>query len=253
MNSSLTETGLQSVDSFYFLTLKDLLCFSSFYIINTNTNNIKNLKKITESRLLNLKTFFYHYKEKRILNKNKLLITQNHNTIFSKFPKLLKFHKYLYLPNSNLFQNNETFINTEGLIKKTTKLIFKNKTKSNWQLIRKFAVTINNIFLINNFKDKSLIYFNSKNLYNFKNLINFQFYSTKTLTNISYFLNTRNKTFIIHKKFPSFKKNTIKLFKTKLKFWLDDFFIGGKDRFCNNSLTMINSSKNIKLQTTNFL
>ena len=57
----------------------------------------------------------------------------------------------------------------------------------------------------------------------------------------------------MYKKFSSFKKGSVKLFKTKIKFWLDDFYTGGKDRFCSNSLTMINCSQNLKLQTTNFL
>lgn len=48
LNSSLTETGINNFASFSFLTFKDLLFFSSFYIINVNISNIKNLKKITE-------------------------------------------------------------------------------------------------------------------------------------------------------------------------------------------------------------
>lgn len=220
-------------------------------MINVNTNNIKNLKKITESRLLTLTIFFHNSKEKTILKNNKIFITQDHNIISKNFSKFLKFKTYLYLPNSNFFENNETFLNTEGLIKKTTKLIFRNKTKSNWKLIRKFA--INTIFFINNIKDKKLIFFNNKNLSNFKNLINFQFYATRSLTNLNYFLNNGNKTFIIYKKFSNFKKGSIKLFQTKIKFWLDDFYIGGKDIFCQHSLTMINCSQNFKLQMTNFL
>ena len=253
LNSSLTETGVNNLASFSFLTFKDLLFFSSFYIINVKTDNIKNLKRITESRLLTLNTFFYNYKEKTVLENNKILITQDYNIISQNFEKFLIFKKYLYLPNNNFFENNETFLSTEGLIKKTTKLIFKNKTKSNWQLIRKFAVSTNTIFLINNIKDKKLIFFNNKNLSNFRNLISFQFYATRTLTNLSYFLNDKNKTFVMYKKFSSFKTGSVKFFKTKIKFWLDDFYTGGKDRFCNNSLTMVNCSQNLKLQTTNFL
>jgi hypothetical protein len=35
------------------------------------------------------------------------------------------------------FENNETFISTEGLIKRTTKLVSKGKVKNNWQILRK--------------------------------------------------------------------------------------------------------------------
>ena len=43
------------------------------------------------------------------------------------------------------YENEETFINTEGLIKRTSKLIFKKETKNNWQILRKF---LNNLKLI---------------------------------------------------------------------------------------------------------
>jgi predicted molibdopterin-dependent oxidoreductase YjgC len=33
------------------------------------------------------------------------------------------------------YENEETFVNTEGLIKRTTKLNFRKKTKNNWQII----------------------------------------------------------------------------------------------------------------------
>jgi NADH dehydrogenase/NADH:ubiquinone oxidoreductase subunit G len=35
------------------------------------------------------------------------------------------------------YENNETFISTEGLIKRTTKLVSKGKVKNNWQILRK--------------------------------------------------------------------------------------------------------------------
>ena len=56
----------------------------------------------------------------------------------------------------------------------------------------------------------------------------------------------------MYKKFSTFKAAPVKLLNTKLKYWLDDFYIGGKDKFCQNSLILIRCSTNYKLQTTNF-
>ena len=150
------------------------------------------------------------------------------------------------------FENNETFINTEGLIKRTTKLIFRQKTKNHWQLVRRFIQNTKLLVTVTNIKDNKLISFNSKNLYNFKNFISFQFYAVQNLTNFNFYLIKKNSPFIIYKSFNTFKSTQIKLFNTKLKYWLDDFFIGGKDRLCQNSLILIKCSVNTRLLTSTF-
>ena len=206
----------------------------------------KNLKKITESKLLRLKNINEKLNKRNFINQDPHFISKNSL-------KLLSFQKYLYIPSNIALENNETFLSTEGLLKRTTKLIFKNRTKSNWQLIRKFARHLKIIFAINSLKDRNLIFFNTKNLSNFRNFISFQFYATQTLLSLNFLLTTKNKPFLINKKFNSFKQNSIKLLRTKLKYWIDDFYTGGKDRLCYNSLMMIQCSTNLKLQTTNFL
>jgi NADH dehydrogenase/NADH:ubiquinone oxidoreductase subunit G len=47
------------------------------------------------------------------------------------------YDKYFHLPTTMFYENNETFISTEGLIKRTTKLVSKGKVKNNWQILRK--------------------------------------------------------------------------------------------------------------------
>jgi len=49
-----------------------------------------------------------------------------------------------------------------------------------------------------------------------------------------------------------FKLKKNKIFKTKLKLWLHDFYIGGKDSYSKYSLTMINCSKSYRIEKTNF-
>ncbi len=246
INSSLYETGINSQTTFPFLTFKDFIFFSSFYIINVNINNIGNFKKITESKLLKLET------SKKISNK-KLVIHQDHLFLLKPSLNSINFRKFLYLPSNILFENNETFINTEGLIKKTTKLLFRKKAKSNWQLLRKFTKNIKLLTPLNNIKDGKILFFNNKNMSDFKSFVGFHFYATETLTNLNYYLIKKNQPFVIVKKDSiSFKKRSVKILYTKLKYWLDDFYTGGKDRFCQNSLIMVNCSINNRLHTTNF-
>lgn len=249
-NSYLNETGLNSLFSFSFLTFKDLLSFSSLYTINVKISNITNFKKLVDLKLLN-------FVQANILEQNFTLIDQNllknNNTeAISSNKNLVNFTNYLYLPSNTMFENQETFINTEGLIKRTTKLLLKKKTKSNWKLIRKFIKCNKNISYLNNSKNNKFIYFNTKNSYNFKNFINFQYFATQSLTDLNFYLNIKNKTFVIYKSNLPFKHKSIKTFNTKIKYWLDDFYNGGKDSYCYNSLVLNNCSKNLRIETTNF-
>jgi len=245
LNSSLYETGLYNLAKFSPITLKDLTSFSSFYIINVSLNNIPNLKKITESRLVN-------YRSSNKLHNEKLFMNQNFNMSSSSFSNFVQFKKYLYLPNNIFFENQETFINTEGFIKKTTKLISRKNMKNDWQLLRKFIKNCQSNTFLSDVKNNFMVSCHNTTLFDFKNFINFQFYATQTLTNLNFYLNIKNKKFSIYKKFTRFKITLVKLFDTKLKYWLDDFYTGGKDRFCQSSLILTRCSMNYKQQTTNF-
>ena len=153
LNSSLYETGVNSLGKFSSLTFKDLSSFSSFYMINVNLNNVANLKKVTESRLIN-------YNSSNKLYNEKLLMNQNFN-ISSFGSNFLNFKKYLYLPNNVFFEHQESFINAEGLIKRTSKLITRKNMKNDWQLLRKFVKTFNSNFNLSDFKNNSIISYNN--------------------------------------------------------------------------------------------
>merc|ERR1711862_229653 len=105
------------------LTLSDLVQFSSLYFINTTVSNIANIKKIVGSSLLQSNLV------KQNLRTKKLLLDQNFSVSTSNVSKLMNIKNFLYLPVDTFFENNETFVNTEGLVKKTKKLIFKKKKK----------------------------------------------------------------------------------------------------------------------------
>jgi len=246
----LTNVGTLSTHNFLPFSEKDLNNFSSLYFLNVGVNNIANLHKIAESKLLN----FSHYDKK--INTNKLFLDQNSNynnnsTLYTKLMKNDKeFNNYYYLPNSMFYENEETFINTEGLIKRTSKLIFKKQTKNNWQILRKvFKQFKLNLNCLNN-KENQLINFNSNKISNFKNFMYFQYFATQSLTNLNFYLSVKNKSFIINN--IKFKPKTNKINNTKLKYWLDDFFSGSKDEYSQNSLILTNCSKILRGESTNF-
>jgi NADH dehydrogenase/NADH:ubiquinone oxidoreductase subunit G len=245
LNSSLSDTGTLTLKQIPKLMLKDLNNFSSLYFLNVTTNNISNLKKITELKLLKANST-----NNQQLLTSCLFLDQNNKTgsnlIFSN--KTLS--NYLYIPNSTFYENEETFINTEGFIKRTTKLIFKKKTKNNWQILRKFLKYFKNKLIFLARKDNQIIFFNSKKFYNFKNFINFQYYALQSLTYLNFYLNIKNKIIIINT--FSFKPKTKKFIGTKLKYWLDDFFSGGKDEYSQHSRVLSDCSKLLRHGSTNF-
>jgi NADH dehydrogenase/NADH:ubiquinone oxidoreductase subunit G len=254
LTPSLCESGTQSLYKFEILNEKDLSNFSTLYIININASNINNLKTITESKLLN-----YSLDINKTFIKNKLLLDQhfypkNNIYFFNKVSKKLDkdINNYLYLPSSMFYENEETFINTEGLTKRTTKLIFRKKTKNNWQILRRiFKQFKNNLTFLNN-KDNQIIFFNTKKINNFKNFVNFNYIAAQSLTNLSFYLNIKTETFVLNESKKRFKKKTSKINNTKIKYWLDDFFSGGKDEYSQNSLILTNCSRILRTESTNF-
>ena len=251
LSPSITEVGTLSVNQFLPLSAKDLTNFSLLYFLNVSVNNTINLNQITESKLLN-----YTSSTTKKMNVNKLFLDQNSNhnnniTLFNKLGlKNNEFNNYYYLPNSMFYENEETFISTEGLIKRTSKLIFKKQTKNNWQILRKVFKQLKlNLNCLNN-KENQVIHFNSNKLSHFKNFMYFQYFATQSLTNLNFYLNIQNQSFILNK--TKFKIKTTKTVNTKLKFWLDDFYNGSKDEYSQNSLILTNCSKILREESTNF-
>lgn len=105
--------------------------------------------------------------------------------------KVLK--NYVYIPKNTFYENEQTFINVEGFIKKTTKLIKGKSTKSEWQILRKFLQHCKSKLTFLASKNNQIIYFNSKKLYHFKHFLSFQYYASQALNHMSFNLAIKNK------------------------------------------------------------
>lgn len=240
INPSLSENGLNFITSFEPLSLKDLNHCNLLYFINVTSNNIAHIKKITELKLLNYST--------NVAYKKGLIVDQNYKNNNSL---LINNYNYLHLPTSVFYENEETFINTEGYIKRTTKLISRKHTRNNWQIVRKLFKNLKKTFVSLELKNNKLLFFNSNKIVHFKNFINFNFYATQNLTNFNYYLSIKTSPIIFINN-DSFKKPITQLKNSKLKYWLDDFFTGGKDEYSQNSLILTNCSKILRSEITNF-
>ena len=131
-------------------------------------------------------------------------------------------------------------------------IVSKGKVKNNWQILRKMFKYLKTNLTSLNKKDNDLIFVNATRIANFKNFISFQFYATQNLTNLGFYLATKTRPFALRKKNTSYKQRQLKVLNTKMKYWLDDFFSGGKDEYSQNSLVLTNCSKILRAESSNF-
>ena len=249
LSSSIHETGLLTFNQITKFKIKDLSNFSCIYFLNVTTDKIASLNKLMELQLLKHQLFA---KVSKNIKKQKLFLDQNYkmNINFTISNKIIT--DYLYIPTNTFYDNEETYISTEGFIKKTTKIISKNNIKSTWQILRKTLNYFKNNLVSLNKKNNHVLFFNSKKLYDFKNYLNFQNYPIKKITHLSCYLNIKNKTFIINTIKFNFKPKLRKLIYTKLKYWLDDFFNSNKDQFSQYSTVLTSCSVYLRQNSTNF-
>jgi hypothetical protein len=247
LNPSLNETGTQCLAQFLPVTSKDLINFSSIYFLNVTVSNINNFKKITESKLLS-----FSLNQNKRLNENKLFLDQNNRINQNMVFYNQMYGKYFHLPTTMFYENNDSFISTEGLVKHTIKLVSKGKVKNNWQILRKIFKYLKTNFTSLNRKDNNLVFMNATRIACFKNFMSFHFYATQNLTNLGFYLTTETRPFVFHKTSTSYRQKQLKVLSTKMKYWLDDFFSGGKDEYSQHSLVLTNCSKISRAESANF-
>ena len=249
LNPNLSSTGMYSLNKFLHISSEDIASFFSLYGINVSLSTIPNVKSLTELYLLKNLNSTSGFK-------NTSFISQGVNPVNDSFfekNKATLFNSYSNLPANMVYEDNETYLNTQGLVKRMGKLLHFNKdAKSNWQLTRKLYSSVKSMTFFNNNKDNKLIQFDCVNTFNFKNYINFQYSATQTLTSLSYYLTKQNSPIV--KSFNTPLKSTrTKVLNTKIKYWLDDFFNNnGRDSFSYNSSVLANCSKILRTSSTNF-
>ena len=252
LNSTLTETGIQSVANFAPLTSKDINELSSLYFINLTAQNIPNIKKIIETKLLkytNVNISKYNIKE-LFFDQNSRI--KNNKIFIQSFSRPTKSKEYNFLPVKMFYENEETFINTEGLIKRTSKLITKRKTREGWKLLRNLVKHFQNQYTSLNHKSNSILIFNGKKQSNFSSFTHFHYCAVEKLSSFTLPATPQNQPFFVWKTNVTFKQRPFKINNIKSKYWLDDFFTGGKDEYTRNSLVLSSCSQILRAQITNF-
>ena len=115
--------------------------------------------------------------------------------------------------------------------------------------------------MLNTFKQKyitlnnqgnSILSYNATKQIGIVNFMNLHYCALEKLDSSTPSLITQNQPFFVYQTNSKFKQKISKINNTKTKYWIDDFFTGGKDEYSKNSLVLANCSKILRTQSTNF-
>lgn len=238
-NTELNESGVHSFNKFNKFSFTDFYNTLGLYLIDFKLNSTE-LKQLINLKLLN----YFGFEEN-----TKCILEFNHttsNSFFNILKKDLNSAAFLNLPNRVFFESSNVFLNNSGNYKKTVKIVPSlDKSKENWHIIRKLLSSLSGVRF--NIKRSELVY-DIKNYNNFLKFISLHAYPISYMTD-------RNK---FYKELVKFKTNIFtnnvkkKYYRSKFVLWLEDFYIGGKDDYSIFSSVMINCSRFLRIESTNF-
>lgn len=246
INLSINETGVNYLNTFKTFTLQDLKDNNGLYFLNVNSAINLNLKKIINAKLLLsdcYKTPKYCFEHSQ----------GQQQTLHKKISKDLSVYNYINLPNTTNYESTNTYLTTENKFKTQIKFLPSPKhTKEDWQIIRKFFQHAKQINFTNNFSDNNLLSFNNKTLTKYNNFLYLMYLSGTKLINNNKLILIKNLNKTKFTVISNLKIKKTKTYTAKIKLWLNDFYIGGKDSHSRFSVTMIKCSKQLRSETTNF-
>jgi NADH-quinone oxidoreductase chain G len=248
VSTSLNDFGVNHLNLFKSVSESDLQNSSGFFFVSANFI-ASNLRKIVEFKLLN------YFQDETLAPK--FVVDQNetsNNSFYQKLKKSYNIYSYIFLPTKVFFETNGTYLNTEGIFKKATSIISSEKQpKESWHIIRKLFSYTKTISFLSEFKNNSRIIFNCKNIRTFQSFIGFQHYAIKSLTNISFWHNKTHKNLKLQGSNQKFLNKPTKTFQTKMHYWVDDFYLKGKDVSSRFSAVNIKLSQVLLKSSTNFI
>jgi NADH dehydrogenase/NADH:ubiquinone oxidoreductase subunit G len=242
INSTLSSAGhyyLAKVDGF---SSKDLTSSTIFYFLHTHLASNSNIKKATEINLLNI-LLKKRYRKVQVVDQNCL------HKINRKFSRNAT--SYYCAPTRTFFETEETYLSSEGILKRTMKLFLTKNILTTWQTLLLIVKYLNKNAKTLSPKSCHSLTYNIKGYLRFKIFTHLHFYVTQYLTNINYYLTSKTSSVCFYKA-SKFKKTPAKLRCYKMKFWLEDFFIGGKDEYSKHSAVLASCSNVLRLESKNF-
>lgn len=238
INSNIYEPGIYFISNL--LNNNKMLCsFSSIY-----TLNLTNIKYNFIVKSLDL-IFYYFIRESYLFKIKKICLT--HDNLFNNY--LIQYVNYFSISVKNFYEDSAIFFNTQGFVKKNLKIFNNYKLGSSWKILRIILNSFKNKLSLYTFRYNLLINYNLFVKFTFLKFIYLLLLAKKPINNNNLINNTNQ---FISNKIDLIYGLKIKFLNLRFKFWLNDFYTGGRDNFSPNSLVMLKCSKLIRLQLTNF-
>lgn len=250
MADKLETTGVYNLGKFNHMTSEMFLKSKIIFYLNADCKDNPELNSILNHKLLSHSSFelaekFFIEHSDNVAEGFSLPQTLRSKNEVSKF-------SYLNLITKNYFEEFSTYLDAEGSFKKVTRIAGEVvKKKGSWESVKQLQILLQNSVSFANAKDTCLI-----NFLKTEQKRSFGFLSKISSAITSSAVRLEDKTSTVNdlccwegqfKLKPTFYRNY------KLKFWLDDFFIGGnKDLHSKLSPTLIKSSKMVRFFSKNF-
>jgi NADH-quinone oxidoreductase subunit G len=228
LNNSMNSVGIQNLQNFKSISIYDFIKSNGIFLINNSLKISDTLKKFTEL------SFFGFI---NVTITSKFLVEQNYKNYITDLKNKDYTFDYFYLQSSTFFESSGNYINTEGEVKNTTKLIATtSNSKEDWEILRKLYYFLNTLTFSATPKSNTKIHFDNNNLFNFKILMSLLYINTRSLSKFSFYKRAFNQVFNNPIRIQKLKK--LKLLLSQFKIWIEDFFIGGSDNYSTNSQMM---------------
>ena len=245
LSSAINEVGVNYLRSIDSLSENDLLSSFGLYYVNISSciPNIRKVINLKCSNYINIKDM----EPKTIIEHNAGRYLNNSSVTRRVYGS----YSYINLPNSNFFESSGSYLNAQGQFNHVTKSVrCGSLVKEDWQIFNKILKYSLKISFLNN---RKFITFNSSSSDLFKLYVGFICFPSTHLSssNLNFMDVTMNSNFSLYKK--KFKLERLKIYNTPLKSGIVDFYIGGKDFYSSNSLTMVKCSKLFRNSFNNFL
>ena len=228
LNSSLNSAGITNLHSFNTVCITDLTKSNGLFFINSGLHISLIINKFVDLVLLNYSVLSIT---------TQIVLEQNYKNQQIAVTNKLNALDYIYLPSNTFFESTGSYINTEGNIKSSAKLVSSaHNTKDDWVLLRKLTSILETVEYTYDIKNNTRVLFRGGSLFNFKNLISFILLNTQNLSKLSFYRRTFSQTFTL---ITTYQTRKLKIQSTQLKKWIEDFYLGGFDNYSYESKTMI--------------
>ena len=128
LSNSLSNSSILSLNNFMPCTGEDIQNSFGIYFVNSNLEASSNFKKLVNMKMFEL---FSNVSTRISFVADQNVSRVNAVSTFEKIDPL----NYYYLPSDLIFEDNETYFNTQGLVKRVSKVLnYKKNAKSNWQI-----------------------------------------------------------------------------------------------------------------------